>query len=63
MVFLGVGLPDDQIHAPNEKVTPVDALQGAEAAAHLWAEFAALGRDRAHRLSRHQPELFDRRAS
>jgi acetylornithine deacetylase/succinyl-diaminopimelate desuccinylase-like protein len=44
MVFLGVGLPDDQIHAPNEKVTLSMLYKGAEAAAHLWAEFAALGR-------------------
>jgi len=43
MVFLGVGLPDDQIHAPNEKVSLSMLYRGAEAAAHLWAEFAALG--------------------
>jgi acetylornithine deacetylase/succinyl-diaminopimelate desuccinylase-like protein len=43
MVFLGVGLPDDQIHAPNEKVTLPMLYKGAEAAAHLWAELAALG--------------------
>jgi acetylornithine deacetylase/succinyl-diaminopimelate desuccinylase-like protein len=45
LVFLGVGLPDDQIHAPNEKVTLSMLYKGAEAAAHLWREFAALGRD------------------
>jgi acetylornithine deacetylase/succinyl-diaminopimelate desuccinylase-like protein len=39
-----VGLPDDQIHAPNEKVTLSMLYKGAEAAAHLWREFAALGR-------------------
>ena len=44
LVFLGVGLPDDQIHAPNEKVTLSMLYKGAEATAHLWAEFAALGR-------------------
>ncbi|MFL6162758.1 MAG: dipeptidase [Jatrophihabitantaceae bacterium] len=43
MVFLGVGLPDDQIHAPNEKVSLSMLYRGAEAAAHLWDEFAALG--------------------
>jgi acetylornithine deacetylase/succinyl-diaminopimelate desuccinylase-like protein len=44
MVFLGVGLPDDQIHAPNEKVTLSMLYRGAEAAALLWDRFAALGR-------------------
>ncbi len=43
MVFLGVGLPDDQIHAPNEKVTVSMLFRGAEAAALLWDEFATLG--------------------
>ena len=43
MVFLGVGLPDDQIHAPNEKVSLSMLYRGAEAAAHLWDEFAAAG--------------------
>jgi acetylornithine deacetylase/succinyl-diaminopimelate desuccinylase-like protein len=43
LVFLGVGLPDDQIHAPNEKVTISMLYRGAEAAAHLWAELAQLG--------------------
>jgi acetylornithine deacetylase/succinyl-diaminopimelate desuccinylase-like protein len=45
LVFLGVGLPDDQIHAPNEKVTLSMLFKGAEAAAHLWSGLAQLGRD------------------
>ena len=44
LVFLGVGLPDDQIHAPNEKVTLSMLYRGAEAAALLWSELAAVGR-------------------
>ena len=43
MVFLGVGLPDDQIHAPNEKVNLPMLYRGAEAAALLWSKFAAAG--------------------
>ncbi len=45
MVFLGVGLPDDQIHAPNEKVTVSMLYKGAEAAALLWSGLARLGTD------------------
>jgi acetylornithine deacetylase/succinyl-diaminopimelate desuccinylase-like protein len=45
LVFLGVGLPDDQIHAPNEKVTVSMLYKGAEAAGLLWANIAALGKD------------------
>ncbi|MEO8889883.1 MAG: M20/M25/M40 family metallo-hydrolase [Jatrophihabitantaceae bacterium] len=45
LVFLGVGLPDDQIHAPNEKVTLSMLYKGAEAAALLWSGFARVGRD------------------
>jgi acetylornithine deacetylase/succinyl-diaminopimelate desuccinylase-like protein len=44
LVFLGVGLPDDQIHAPNEKVNLSMLYRGAEAAALLWSKFAKLGR-------------------
>jgi acetylornithine deacetylase/succinyl-diaminopimelate desuccinylase-like protein len=44
LVFLGVGLPDDQIHAPNEKVTISMLFKGAEAAARLWTGLAELGR-------------------
>lgn len=40
VVFLGVGLPDDQIHAPNEKVDTTLLLKGAESAAYLWADLA-----------------------
>ncbi|SDJ32651.1 Acetylornithine deacetylase/Succinyl-diaminopimelate desuccinylase [Frankineae bacterium MT45] len=43
LVFLGVGLPDDQIHAPNEKVNLSMLYKGAEIAATLWARFAAVG--------------------
>ncbi len=34
--FLGVGLPADRIHAPNERVVLPLLYRGAEAAAHLW---------------------------
>jgi acetylornithine deacetylase/succinyl-diaminopimelate desuccinylase-like protein len=44
LVFLGVGLPDDQIHAPNEKVSLSMLYRGAEAAAYLWDELARVGR-------------------
>lgn len=40
LVFLGVGLPDDQIHAPNEKVTVSMLHKGAEAAAYLWDDLS-----------------------
>ncbi|MEV5709439.1 dipeptidase [Actinoallomurus sp. NPDC052274] len=41
LVFVAVGLDEDQIHAPNEKVEMPLLLKGAEAAAYLWDEFAA----------------------
>ena len=41
VVFLGVGLPDDRIHAPNEKADVEFLLRGAEAAAYLWADLAS----------------------
>lgn len=46
VVFLGVGLPDDRIHAPNERVVLPMLERGAEAAAYLWTDLASLG---AHR--------------
>ena len=47
VVFLGVGLPDDRIHAPNEKADVTCLLKGAEAVAGLWAELAATHESRA----------------
>ena len=41
LVFLAVGLDDDQIHAPNEKVEMALLLRGAEAVAYLWEDLAA----------------------
>ena len=40
VVFLGVSLPDDGWHAPNEKAEIPMLLKGAEAAAHLWDDLA-----------------------
>lgn len=40
VVFLGVSLPDDGWHAPNEKADLGLLLKGAEAAAYLWEELA-----------------------
>ena len=41
LVFLAVGLDDDRIHAPNEKVEMALLLRGAEAVAYLWDDLAA----------------------
>ena len=40
LVFLGVGLDEDRIHAPNERVVLPMLYKGAEAAAYLWSELA-----------------------
>ena len=40
VVFLGVSLPDDGWHAPNEKVEIPMLHKGAEAAALLWSDLA-----------------------
>ncbi len=44
LVFMAVALDSDRIHAPNEKVEMPLLLKGAEAAAYLWQELAALGK-------------------
>jgi acetylornithine deacetylase/succinyl-diaminopimelate desuccinylase-like protein len=43
LVFIAVGLDEDRIHAPNERVDMKLLLKGAEAAAYLWDELAAAG--------------------
>ncbi len=45
LVFVGVGLDEDRIHAPNEKVDKALLLKGAEAVAYLWDELAAAAGD------------------
>ena len=42
LVFLGVGLPTDRVHAPDEHAVISVLLKGAETAAYLWDELAAL---------------------
>jgi len=41
-VLIGVGLPDDMIHAPNEKFTLTQLFGGIKTVAHLYDELAAL---------------------
>ena len=41
VLFLGISVPSDGWHAPNEKVELGLLVKGAEAAAHLWGELAA----------------------
>jgi acetylornithine deacetylase/succinyl-diaminopimelate desuccinylase-like protein len=43
LVFVGVGLDEDRIHAPNEKAEMALLLKGAESVAYLWQELAAAG--------------------
>ncbi|MDX8055653.1 M20/M25/M40 family metallo-hydrolase [Lentzea sp. BCCO 10_0798] len=50
LVYLGATLPDDRVHAPNERVVVPLLLKGAEAAAHLWRMLAQA--EIAKRLSR-----------
>ncbi|WP_017584529.1 dipeptidase [Nocardiopsis valliformis] len=42
LVFVAVGLNEDRIHAPNEKVEMPLLLKGAESAAYLWEELGAV---------------------
>lgn len=51
VVFLGVGLPDDRIHAPNERIVLDQFWKGLLATAELWFELAAVGPE----LPRHTP--------
>jgi acetylornithine deacetylase/succinyl-diaminopimelate desuccinylase-like protein len=41
LIFLGFGLPDDRIHAPNEKADVPLLLKGAEAVALLWSDLGS----------------------
>ncbi|WP_223198623.1 M20/M25/M40 family metallo-hydrolase [Solihabitans fulvus] len=41
IVYFGATLPDDRIHAPNERVVLPVLLRGAEAAAGLWRRLAS----------------------
>jgi acetylornithine deacetylase/succinyl-diaminopimelate desuccinylase-like protein len=43
LVFIGVGLASDRIHAPNELVDMSLLLLAAEATAYLWEELASIG--------------------
>ena len=44
VLFLGVGLPGDRIHAPNERMVMDQFWRGLLAAGELWHELAAEGR-------------------
>ncbi|MCQ8833423.1 M20/M25/M40 family metallo-hydrolase [Streptomyces malaysiensis] len=45
VLFLGISVPSDGWHAPNEKVELGLLMKGAETAAHLWADLAENGRE------------------
>jgi len=45
VLFLGISVPSDGWHAPNEKVELDLLLKGVETAAYLWSEFPRNRRD------------------
>jgi acetylornithine deacetylase/succinyl-diaminopimelate desuccinylase-like protein len=45
LVFLGLTVDSDRIHAPNERAEMALLLKGAEAAAYLWDELATVAGD------------------
>lgn len=45
LLFLGVGLPGDRIHAPNERMVMDQFWKGLLAAGELWHELAAISFD------------------
>jgi acetylornithine deacetylase/succinyl-diaminopimelate desuccinylase-like protein len=51
VLFLGVGLPGDRIHAPNERMVMDQFWKGLLAAGELWHEMAAAARTAAGRRS------------
>ena len=42
VLFLGVGLPDDRIHAPNERMVMNQFWKGLLAAGELWREIGGI---------------------
>jgi acetylornithine deacetylase/succinyl-diaminopimelate desuccinylase-like protein len=50
-VLFGVGLPDDRIHAPNEKLDLSNFYNGIIASAFLYDEFAKTPREDSHRVT------------
>lgn len=45
MLFLGISVPSDGWHAPNEKVGLDLLLKGVETSAHLWGDLAGTGQE------------------
>jgi len=45
VLYLGVALPDDGFHAPDERLRLAQLWRGVLAAAELWSELGHLGRD------------------
>ena len=45
VLYLGVALPDDRFHAPNERMVMDQFWKGLLAAGELWRELAGLARD------------------
>jgi amidohydrolase len=43
-VMLGVGLPGDRIHAPNERVVLNQLFRGMQAVGRLWERYGELGK-------------------
>jgi len=43
VLYLGIGLPDDRFHAPNERMVMDQFWKGLLAAGELWRELGALG--------------------
>ncbi|UCF67569.1 MAG: dipeptidase [Acidobacteriota bacterium] len=56
-VLMGIGLPDDGLHAPNEKIDLSQHFRGIEAAAFLLEELASASRERAAGVASRAPRV------
>jgi acetylornithine deacetylase/succinyl-diaminopimelate desuccinylase-like protein len=50
VVLIGFGLPDDNVHAPNEKIHLPNLWRGIETVIHYFAEFAASAGKRSEQI-------------